>query len=469
MRIFFSLTPVFNPVVRSKYKTPMNTFGYLKLVIRDEFRALKEEARESKIFVITLIVAIIGLVIYLKPFPDRHIFFAAFHPNSDWSQLVNGSANHVINKTGLDIKAIYTEGAVENVARLNDPNDQANAGFTYGLVLEKEELNGIYSLGSIGYEPVWILYNQKRTGKIHSLNTLAQYKVGLGPVKSGSYRIAKKIFEVINIEVDGRKNFLSDTFANNGAKLKNGEIDAFIFVSTNRDSATQDLLHSPNIAIFDFKNADAYSKKFNSFVKLTLPADSLDIDKQLPKHDISMLATTTSLVVKRTMHPDLQLALLMGAKDGNRNSNNLFFAKRNEFPAYVDPLIPISPVAEHYYDYGPPHSMRYLPYWLAGLVDRTWLILLTILAIFYPLSKLNFHFRKFRFTVKEIPHYKELLEIEKRLCNQKVSAQDKVEMMERLDRINSIAIQGEVPISEEAAYFRFLNAIHLLRKKIEDA
>ena len=42
-------------------------------------------------------------------------------------------------------------------------------------------------------------------------------------------------------------------------------------------------------------------------------------------------------------------------------------------------------------------------------------------------------------------------------------------MMERLDRINSIAIQGEVPISEEAAYFRFLNAIHLLRKKIEDA
>ena len=54
MRIFFSLTPVFNPVVRSKYKTPMNTFGYLKLVIRDEFRALKEEARESKIFVITL-------------------------------------------------------------------------------------------------------------------------------------------------------------------------------------------------------------------------------------------------------------------------------------------------------------------------------------------------------------------------------------------------------------------------------
>jgi hypothetical protein len=168
------------------------------------------------------------------------------------------------------------------------------------------------------------------------------------------------------------------------------------------------------------------------------------------------------------MHPDLQLAILMAAKDANRNSPNLFFAKRDEFPAYRDPLIPISPVAEHFYNYGPPHAMQYLPYWLAGFIDRSWLLLLTILAVFYPLSKLNIHYRKFRFSLKEIPHYKELLEIEKRLQHKNLTEQDKSEMLSRLDEINTHAIHGGVPISEEAAYFNFLNAIFLLRIKIQN-
>ena len=158
----------------------------------------------------------------------------------------------------------------------------------------------------------------------------------------------------------------------------------------------------------------------------------------------------------------------MAAKDANRNSANLFFAKRDEFPAYRDPLIPISPVAEHFYNYGPPHAMQYLPYWLAGFIDRSWLLLLTILAVFYPLSKLNIHYRKFRFSLKEIPHYKELLEMEKRLQHGNLTEKDRSEMLKHLDEINTHAIHGGVPISEEAAYFNFLNAIFLLRIKIQN-
>jgi hypothetical protein len=113
--------------------------------------------------------------------------------------------------------------------------------------------------------------------------------------------------------------------------------------------------------------------------------------------------------------------------------------------------------------------MRYLPYWLAGLVDRAWLLLLTILALFYPIMKLNIHYRKFRFTLKEYPHYKELLQIEKRLCGQRISTEEGVELLERLEKINAHAIQSGVPVSEETAYFKFLNAVYLLKKKIENA
>jgi TRAP-type uncharacterized transport system substrate-binding protein len=445
----------------------MNTIGYIKQVICDEICAIKEEIKESKLLAIAFLIAIVGLVIYLKPFPDRHVYFLTGYSGSDWTMLADSSAG-ILKKNGLEFSVIHTAGAVENVERLNDPADVGNAGLTYGLALEGNETEGIYSLGSVSYEPIWILYNKKKVGEIKTLTELSQKKIGLGPVQSGSYRIAKKIFQLANIKVDGNPNFSTDAIRANQAKLKSGEIDGVILVSTNLDPITRDLLRTPNIEVFDFKNAPAYAKQINSFVTLTLPADSVSISNQTPQKDVTLLATTASLVVQRSMHPDLQLAILMAVKDANRNSPNLFFAKRDEFPAYRDPLIPISPVAEHFYNYGPPHAMQYLPYWLAGFIDRSWLLLLTILAVFYPLSKLNIHYRKFRFSLREIPHYKELLEMEKRLQHNNITEKDKSEMLKHLDEINTHAIHGGVPISEEAAYFNFLNAIFLLRIKIQN-
>ena len=445
----------------------MNTLSYMKHVIHDELRAIKEGIKEAKLLTIAFVLVLIGLLFYLRPFPDRHIYFLSYYPNSDWSMLAESSAK-ILNANGLQIEVIHTEGAIDNVTRLEDPKDSANAAFTYGAALDGDEIGGIYLLGSLGYEPIWILYNKNKTGEIKTLSELSRYKVGLGPSKSGSYRIAKMIFKVMNINISDNPNFQSDSMINNQAKLKSGELDAVIFVSTIQDSITQDLLKSPNVAIFDFKNAPAFAKQFNSFVTLTLPADSISINQQIPQKDAILLATTTSLVVKRSMHPDLQLAILMSARDNNRSSQDLFFARRDEFPAYLDPSIPISPVAEHFYDYGPPHAMRYLPYWLAGFMDRAWLLFLTIFAIFYPLSKLNARFRKFRFTLKTIPHYKELLKIERELQNNQLSSLEKQQMLERLDAINTSVIRNEIPICEESAYFFFLNAISLLKRKIQN-
>ena len=145
----------------------MNTLGYLKIVIRDEIRAIKEEIKESKLLAATFFLAIIGLLIYLKPFPNRDIYFLSGYPNSDWSVMAKSTAD-ILHKNGLNISVLNTDGAVENVIRLDNENDDANAGFTYGLALQENELQGIYSLGSVGYEPVWILYNKSKIGESRS-------------------------------------------------------------------------------------------------------------------------------------------------------------------------------------------------------------------------------------------------------------------------------------------------------------
>ena len=241
----------------------------------------------------------------------------------------------------------------------------------------------------------------------------------------------------------------------------------FIFVSSIVDLPVQKLIRTPGIKLFNFKNSAAYEKKFYFFDEVDIPAGSINILENFPPEKISLIATTSTLAVRRDMHPDLQLALLLAMKNTIQDSQLLFFAKRNQFPAYVDPSIPISPVARKFYNVGPPHSLNYFPYWLAVFIDRFWLVLLTLFAVIYPLSKLNFHLRKFLYAVKERDHYEEILVMDRQVSCKTINAEQKVLFLKRLDEINMAVIRRGVPIGEEADYYLFVNATELLRNKLE--
>ena len=58
--------------------------------------------------------------------------------------------------------------------------------------------------------------------------------------------------------------------------------------------------------------------------------------------------------------------------------------------------------------------------------------------------------------------------MERRLQRGSLDENEREEMLNRLDEINTRAIHSGVPISEEATYFNFLNAIFLLRIKIQN-
>ncbi len=444
----------------------MTLWSYVVIAVRDELRAIAAQARESKLLLVAFLACLGGVVAYLDPFPDRNITIATAYPNSDWHQYGELAVRYLDAK-GLHGAVVTTSGAAENIDRLVDPADPVNAAFAYGLALSDAQRKEVVSLGSISYDPVWIFHRTDRIAVLKDLRALAGHRVGLGPVRSGSYLIGKMLLAGYGIDVAQGGNFVPDGFPEGEKGLLEGRLDAFILVASVTEPIVQKLMRSPGIGLYAFENAAAFEKKFNSFDAVTLPAGSLDIYPPVPARDVSLVTTTTSVVVKRTMHPDMQLALLVSIKEMNRSSDDLFFSRRNEFPAYVDPLIPISPVASKFYDYGPPTIMRYLPFWIAGFFDRAWVLLLTMIAIFYPLSKLNLHLRRLRFIVEERPHYQELLEIDELLSSRKLTDEEKDAIWKRLDGINLHAVRAGVPVGEESHYFEMLNAIYLLRRKIE--
>lgn len=252
----------------------------------------------------------------------------------------------------------------------------------------------------------------------------------------------------------------------NEARFLKGELDVYIVATAAGDPQIKRLLTQQDITLFDFKDADGFNKKFDSLFSLNMSRGSIQTYPAIPSQDITLLGTTTSLVVKQDLHPDAQLALLVAYKNILRDSNDLFFAKRNEFPSYMDPLIPLSPVAAKFYDYGPPNTLRYLPFWVAGFVDRAGVFFVTLFAIFYPLSKLRIQLRLMRFTVKMQPFYEELLKIQNEVVDSSLTKEDLMAILARLDRIDRTAIRSGVPIGKETDYFEFLSTINTVRKSI---
>lgn len=444
----------------------MKTFDYLGLVLKHELIAIKESLVELRISAIVILLFIGGVIIYLKPFPFTGITIATSYKGGDWYQF-GESAIAPLKEHGINVEVVATDGAIENAEKLNDDKSKINAGFVYAATLSSDQHKNLYSLGSVSYDPVWIFYRNELAGKIVTIQDLTKYRVALPPKKSGSYILTKKLFEANGVNIESNSHFVSSSWQDSRVNFLSGKADVYIFIATMLDPLVEELINSSDMTLFSMSNALAYQKKFNYLDAVTIPAGSINIEKKLPAQDISLIATTTTLAVRKDLHPALQLALLMSSKQIIQDSSRLFFSKRNEFPAYVDPSILISPIARSYYNYGPPKSAEYLPYWLVVFIDRFWLVVLAAFTVFYSLSKLNFHLRRFRFIIRERTHYAMLLNMEKEITGRQLSSEEKERLLKKLETINKQALHHFVPVGEEADYFLFVNALQLLRNKIE--
>ena len=192
----------------------MKTLEYLKIVVKHELIAIKEALIELKLIVLLFLLIFAGLIYYLKPFPEKSITISTAFKGGDWYQFAENVAP-ALEAYGINLTVLASDGAIDNVEKLDNPNSMVTAGLTYGSALSAEKISGIYSLGSITYEPIWIFYHEKRTGKITDVKDLARYKVGLGPPKSGSYALAEKLFAINGIPIKGNEHFQAASIETN--------------------------------------------------------------------------------------------------------------------------------------------------------------------------------------------------------------------------------------------------------------
>ena len=345
---------------------------------------------------IVLAIALLALAYWmLDPTPPKKVVLAT---GADQGAYAEFGKRYVqaLKEYGVTVELRRTQGAAENLKLLEDPASGVDIAFMQGGAGETVHPDDdteapLVSLGSLFYEPVWLFYRADAAQRLlgtPTLTSLAQlpgWRLNTGAPGSGAPNLMLRLIEANRIDPAALTLMRLEQTPAVVALLGN-EVDALVFASAPESLMVQMLLQTPGIQLYDFAQADAYSRRFAFLSPVTLPRGVVDLAKDVPAQDIRLVAPTATLVARASTHPALIQLFVQAAQQVHGGAG--WFQRKGDFPNAKNTERPLAKEAQRYYQNGPPLLQRYLPFWLANLIDRMWPVLVTIVAALIPLSRM---------------------------------------------------------------------------------
>jgi TRAP-type uncharacterized transport system substrate-binding protein len=364
----------------------------------------------------------------------------------------------ILARKGITLRILPSQGSQENLKRLDDPSVRVDIGFVQGGVTNEPASNTLVSLGSITYEPLLIFY--RSAASINLLSGFSGKRVAIGPAGSGTHALALQLFKLNGIEPGGATT-LSDLDGDAAARaLLAGSVDAvFLMGDTASIDVMRKLERAADIQLFDFTQADGYTRRISYLNKLVLPQGSIDFGKNVPAHDVNLIGPTVELISRPSLHPVL-CDLLIGAAQETNGAPGLF-KRRGEFPAPIEHDFPISEEAGRYYKSGKPFFYRVLPFWLASRIGRILVALVPLLVMIPALRLIPAAFR-WRMQMRINRWYRELLALERHLPNDRAPVQ-REKLAAEIGRIENEVNRMKVPTSFAGQFYGLRANIQFVR------
>lgn len=362
-----------------------NSRRYFDRYARKEAFAWYSVFRYYLVLLPLVLLAIIAVIFYVKPFVPKSAYLAVGQVGSSYG-VMGEKFKTILARYGINLELVKTDGLLHGLIKLDDPNSVVNASFVTAGAATENEYPSLVSLGSVQYAPIWIFYKGKKLDIDDPFRYFANRKIGIGLPGTNSNKMYRRTLLTSNQESVDTQGLIELPHIEAAEKLKAGDLDAVFIVDSFSAPVVQSLITDENIHVLNINLADAYVKKYPFLQKLFIPRGSLNLDKIIPKEDIVLLSATTNLLVEEGTHPAVQWAFMLASNELGKFSED-FFSKPGDFPKYLDLTFPLSPVAKRFYTQGQPAVFDYLPLWLASLVVSAWLLILAFLALIYPIIK----------------------------------------------------------------------------------
>ena len=324
----------------------------------------------------------------------------------------------------------------------------------------------LMSLGSMFYEPLWLFYRAEAAKKINRDGVLTDFsqlrglRVNVGARGSGIPGMMNRLLLANLMERDDIQRSTLDLTPGVMALLE-GSLDVVALVSAPESPLVQMLLQTPGIRMYEFAQAEAYARRYRFLNAVTLPRGVVDLSRNVPPQDVVMVAATCSLVAREDVHPALIQLFVQAA--GRIHSGGGWISKTGQFPTQLNSEFPLARDAERYYRNGPPAMQRYLPFWLANMIDRMWVALISIIAILIPLARVVPPIYQFRIRSRVFKWYRHLRQIEDSLGRKDADA---ARLLVELDDLDAKVERIAVPLAYADELYALRSAIGLVRKRL---
>src|SRR6185312_12225052 len=148
---------------------------------------------------IFLIIAVgIGAALYFaRPAPPDTIIITSGAPGSSFHSTAE-KYRDILARSGIKLKILDSDGALENLQRLKDIDFRVDIGFVPGGLNGDADPGELVSLGSIYYEPLFVFSRCKT--EVDQLSSLQGKRIAIGPDGSGTRVLALQLLKANGIE-----------------------------------------------------------------------------------------------------------------------------------------------------------------------------------------------------------------------------------------------------------------------------
>jgi TRAP transporter TAXI family solute receptor len=365
----------------------------------------------------------------------------------------------IITRNRVQVELRPSSGTVENLKRLaGDPS--VDAALVQSGVAEPSQKEGLLSLGALYPEPLWMFYRGEET-----LDRLAQLRgkhLAIGPEGSGVRALAQRLLAAHDIGRD-TATLLDLPIAEAADAMRRGEIDVVFVVAGAESTVVQELLRAEHVRLMHMSQAATYTRLFPFLSSVTLPRGVIDLVRDIPARDTTLLAATANLVVRKELHPALASLLIQAAIEVH-NVPGLFQAA-GEYPSARASEFRLSDEAARHYKSGPPFLQRYLPFWLAVLVERLVVLIVPLIVVLIPVMRFLPSIYSWQVKRRVYRWYGELKRLEHDV-EQPHEAEQVDEFLARLERIEERAARVRVPLAYADQLYNLRLHIQLVRALI---
>jgi hypothetical protein len=398
---------------------------------------------------------------HAHPAPPRRLSFAAGAAGGAYDRFARRYRD-ILARDGVTLEIVTTQGSVDNAERLADPSARLHAGFVQGGAGRPADAPELVSLGTVALEPLWVFC---KGPSVDRLPALRGRSIAVGAPGSGTRRLVYDLLAT-NELTDGDVQLVDSGGLEAAAALTGGKVDCAFLVSAPEADAVRTLLRAPGVSLMDFTRAEAYTRRLRFLERVTLPEGSVDLARNIPPRDVDMVATGTEILVQRELHPAIQMLLLQAAREVHGEGG--MFNRPGEFPRPQAAAFPLSDDALRYYRSGRPFLQRYLPFWVANLIDRFLVLGLPVLAVAFPLFRIVPPLYRWRVRRRIYRWYGELMFIENE-ARSTLTAGERRDYVERLAAIEHTVDELAPPLAYADQLYALRQHIDYVREKLTRA